>query len=163
MGRGFYLQAKSVQSRYIPKKANHELLLQSQICTYIKMQYPHVIFKSDYGAGLKLTIAQAATQKRLNSSRSFPDLFIYHPITRGDTHYCGLALELKKEGTAIVVSRGPRKGQLVQNEHIREQYMMLRALAKVGYCANFAVGFDDAKKKIDAYFGRIEPENTTIF
>lgn len=68
--------------------------------------------------------------------------------------YCGLALELKKEGTTIVVTRGPRKGQITADEHIQGQARTLSTLKKGGWFATFGVGYDQTIKIIDWYFGQ---------
>lgn len=144
---GYYNSRTS--QRYVPKVIKHEESIQLQVCSYLRLQYPNVIFRSDYASGLMLTINQARTHKRLQSSRSFPDLFIYE-ARRG---FHGLALELKKDGTAVILKIGPRKGKLSSDPHIQEQAEMLQRLANGGYYAEFAVGFDEAVAKIDWYFG----------
>jgi hypothetical protein len=146
--------------RYIPKNRKHEESLQRQVCHYLRLQYPHVIFRSDYASGLRLTIAQATTHKSLQSGRSWPDLFVYLPRKVDGKQYAGLALELKKEGTSIKQKIGPNKGKLVANLHIQEQYYMLEKLNKIGYWADFAIGIDDAIEKIDHYMGK--PENVGL-
>lgn len=130
-----------------------ELDLQAQVADYLRLQYPNVLFHSDFGSGIKLTIGQAIKQKRLNGGRrSWPDMFIAKPQTvtfeDGEKYrYAGLFIELKKDGTKIY----KKNGELVADEHIREQYKMLNQLFEEGYMAEFAVGFDEAKKIIDRY------------
>ena len=52
-----------------------ELELQAQVADYIRLQYPTVIFHSDFGSGIKLTMGQAIKQKRLNGGRrAWPDM-----------------------------------------------------------------------------------------
>lgn len=157
------LRAYQPRMRRIPLNGKHEENLQRQVCQYLRLQYPDVIFRSDYASGLHLTMHQAATHKSLQSSRSWPDLFVYEPRVVKGIQYAGLTLELKRDGTTIVIKRGPEKGKLTANPHIREQYFMLKELKKRGYYANFAVGFDDAKSIIDWYFGRREQENGELF
>jgi hypothetical protein len=115
------------------------------------MQYWDLLWHFDYGSGLKMTMSQAARQKRLNR-KSWPDLFIANPvdIRHGQSRsgaYPGLFLELKREGTRIY----KRDGLLVANEHIKEQAAVLQELRDQGYAADFAVGLDDAIEKIDNY------------
>lgn len=134
--------------------------LQVQVADYIRLQYPDVIFHSDYGSGIKLTMGQAIKQKRQNGGRrAWPDMFIAEPIyeeieawkpIKGYMKYAGLMIELKKDGTKIFT----KKGTLVANEHIREQFDMLEQLRRKGYVAEFACGFDEAKEIIDNYLGR---------
>lgn len=121
-----------------------ELELQAQVADYIRLQYPDVIFHSDFGSGIKLTMGQAIKQKRLNGGRrSWPDMFLAEPKGK----YSGLFIELKKEGVRIF----KKDGKLVSDEHIREQYDMLEQLRRRGYAASFACGFDEAKALIDRY------------
>lgn len=134
-----------------------EIDLQQQVADYIRLQYPSVIFHSDFGSGIKLTMGQAIKQKRLNGGRrSWPDMFIAEQSVRhedvsdhaiGEWNYAGLFIELKREGTRIF----KKDGKLVADEHIREQFDMLHDLRARGYAAEFACGFDEAKKLIDDY------------
>ena len=142
-----------------------ELELQMQVADYLRLQYPDVLFHSDFGSGIKLTMGQAIKQKRLQGGRrSWPDMFIAEPknvkaeckvITDGDVieeaHFLeqkyGLFIELKKEGTRIF----KKDGTLVSDAHICEQFDMLEQLRQRGYMAEFACGFDEAEKIIDEY------------
>ena len=133
-----------------------ELELQAQVADYIRLQYPSVLFHSDFGSGIKLTMGQAIKQKRLNGGRrSWPDMFLAEPDigkTDGSKRafkkiWFGLFIELKREGTRIF----KKDGTLVSDAHIREQYDMLHDLRARGYAAEFACGFDEAKKLIDDY------------
>ena len=102
-----------------------ELELQAQVADYIRLQYPSVLFHSDFGSGIKLTMGQAIKQKRLNGGRrSWPDMFLAEPD--------------------IGKTDGSKRA-------IREQYDMLHDLRARGYAAEFACGFDEAKKLIDDY------------
>lgn len=163
MGSTFQLANPTRKPRYIPKVTKHEESLQKQVCSYLRLQYPNVIFRSDFASGLKLSQYQATQHKRLQSSRSWPDLFIYKPMQHSDKFYCGLALELKKEGTSVILKIGPRKGHLSTDPHIQEQALMLKQLNQLGYYANFAVGFDEAVKIIDWYMKKPQQGNQTIF
>jgi hypothetical protein len=121
-----------------------ELDLQAQVADYLRLQYPDALFHSDFGSGIKLTMGQAVKQKRLNGGRrSWPDMFIAEQVGA----YGGLFIELKREGVKIF----KKDGTLVANEHIREQYDMLEQLRQRSYAAEFACGFDEAKKIIDRY------------
>lgn len=152
-----------------------EAELQAAVAEYIVRQYPDVMFHSDYGSGVKLTPRQAAMQKRQNGGRSkWPDLFIaestvhekgadgkwhfkilcrdfLHQIDHRSDKYgswSGLFLELKKEGTRLKKKNGDWA-----NEHIAAQAEVLEKLHQRGYCAEFAVGFEEAKRIIDEYLG----------
>lgn len=136
-----------------------ESVLQEQVANYLRLQYPDVLFHSDFGSGVRLTMGQAAKQKRQNGGRrAWPDMFIAESrkvtVAVLDTvedqivTKCGLFLELKKEGTRLKKKNGEWA-----NPHIYEQAKVLALLAERGYCAMFAVGFDEAKTIIDNYLG----------
>src|SRR6476469_9418041 len=112
-----------------------EAQLQLQICDYLRLQFPGVIFRSDVAAGIKLTMGQATRHKRLQSSRAYPDLFLAHPI--GSFHGC--YIELKRPGTKLHKA----DGSLYADPHVREQAEMLQALRERGYVAEFAVGLEE--------------------
>jgi len=155
-------QVLEPKKRYIPKVRFTEDQLQRKICTYLKVQYTHVIFRSDLDSGrAKDSHFQRGRMVAMNSSRSFPDLFIYDPRTIKGQHYCCLAIELKSEGTSVIMKIGPRKGRLSLDKHIQEQAAMLKSLIAKGYYANFAVGYDEAIKLIDFYMGK--PQTSEMF
>lgn len=134
-----------------------ESTLQCHVADYLRLQYPHVLFHSDYGSGIKLTPGQAAKQKRQNGGRrAWPDMFIAEPKVDLEymIKYSGLFIELKKAGTRIF----KKNGTLVSNAHICEQFDMLEQLRRRGYKAEFACGFNEAKKIIDEYLGDPETE-----
>lgn len=116
--------------------------LQIQVADYLRLQYPDVLFHSDFGSGIKLTPGQAIKQKRQNGGRrAWPDMFIAKPKKDAfGTEWCGLFIELKTEGTRLT-----KKDGSPATKHIAEQ------LGVAGYYATFACGFDEAKKIIDNY------------
>lgn len=151
--------------------------LQAQVADYLCLQYPDVIFHSDFGSGVKLTPGQAMKQKRQNGGqRAWPDMFIAEPrhyfyqtavnggAIEADGYHYGLFLELKKEGEKL--HPGPRAkkrfkskdGKEYKNEHLMEQADVLCNLRQRGYCAEFAIGFDEAKRIIDRYLGDYDGE-----
>lgn len=117
--------------------------LQLQICQYIKIQYPEVIFRSDFAAGIKMTIGQAVRNKKMQSSRGYPDLVINEP-KKG---YNGLFLEVKNGKDKLY----NKNGTIKKDAHIAEQAALLNELRGKGYCATFVVSFMDAKEVIDQY------------
>ena len=130
-----------------------------QIADYLRYQHPQVIYRFDLAADLKLTMGQASKHKRLQRYRGYPDLFIAEvresplmdahdeEIYDSQRFYHGLFIELKRQGTRIF----KKNGTLVADAHIREQFDMLEELRQRGYAAEFACGFDEAKKLIDDY------------
>lgn len=150
--------------------------LQIQVADYLRLQYPDVLFHSDFGSGVKLTPGQAVKQKRQNGGRrAWPDMVIAegkalpraefdrwkipHKVIAAWMYCGGLYLEIKKEGEALYP--GPRAknhfkskdGKEYKTEHLMEQADCLYDLRQRGYCAEFAIGFDEAKKIIDEYLG----------
>ena len=123
--------------------------LQVMVADYLKLQYPDVLFHSDFGSGVKLTVGQAMKQKRQNGGRrAWPDMFIAEPMDVAGRIYNGLFIELKKGGTRLKKKNGEWA-----SEHITEQADVLERLEFRGYKALFAVGFDEAKEIIDKYLG----------
>lgn len=152
--------------------------LQEAVAEYLVRKYPDVMFHSDFGSGVKLTPGQAKRQKRQNGGRSkWPDLeiaevriiipknsveaikysknhWVSFPYIKGQVKLpamivmAGLYIELKKEGTRLKKKNGDWA-----TEHIAEQAEVLAKLRQRGYCAEFAVGFEEAKIIIDEYLG----------
>lgn len=150
--------APKAKQRYIPKITKHEEQIQKMVAIYIKRQFPYIkYFLSDYAAGLHLTQNQARIRSSMNGDRGWSDMFIPYP-SRG---FNGLFIELKKDGTAIYCSRGPRKGKLVADEQIQLEAAFINDMISNGYFARFAVGFDSAQKILDWYFEK--PQTKEIF
>lgn len=129
-----------------------EAQLQANVAMYLRMQYPDVMFKSDFGSGVKLSPYQARMQKlQSGGRRGWPDLFIAEPMPRcvdggWKDEWHGLFIELKREGTRL-----KKKDGSWASEHIAEQYDVLDRLQFRGYRAEFAVGFEEAVNLIDEY------------
>ena len=119
--------------------------LQVQVAYYLRLQYPNVIFHSDYGSGVRLTRYQANVQRKQNGGRrAYPDMFIAKMMNGKG----GLFIELKKEGTKL-----KKKDGTWLTSHLAEQAEMLEKLKMEGYEAYFGVGFDKTKEIIDSYLG----------
>lgn len=130
----------------------NEAELQKQVAIYIRMQYPDVIFHSDFGSGVKLTPWQARMQKMQNGGRrAWPDMMIAEPIG----NYHGLFIELKREGARLKKQNGEWA-----SSHIAEQNIMLNELSNKGYKAEFAIGFEQALDLIDDYLGGKHARNS---
>lgn len=114
---------------------------QDQFCAYLKLKYPHLLFRVDQG-GSKLTIGQAMRFKRQQKSRGWPDIFLAE--ARGG--FFGLFIEGKTEDTLIYKKDGD-----FSTEHLREQHERLWELEKAGYAAYFGKGFDGCRRLVDEY------------
>lgn len=126
-----------------------EETLHLKVCDYLRKNYPDVLFRTDFSSGMKMTPGQAAKHKKFQKSRAWPDLFIAKPEI-----FAGLFLELKAEGTKLY----KKNGEMVANKHYREQAEMLEELRKLGYYAEFAVGYDEAIRIITNYLGEPKPK-----
>lgn len=121
------------------------------------------MFHSDYSAGLGLSMNQATINRSLQFGPGLPDIYIFkrgRPNKEG-IPYVGMALELKKDGTTIILKNGQNKGRLTSNPHVRQQAHMLKNLIDEGWYANFGVGYADCVRLIRWYFG--EPQNMSLF
>ena len=123
-------------------KQQPEFQLQKQVCQYLNVQFPEVLFLSDTIASLYLTVPQKVRNKSIQKNGFHcPDLIIFKPNSK----YKGLFIELK------VKSPYKKDGTLRKDEHLENQQRTIFELQKLGYFAVFAVGFDEAKKIIDEY------------
>lgn len=131
-----------------PKKRNakEEENMQIQVASYLRAQYPKVIFRSDVASGIRLTMGQAIKAKKMQSGRGYPDIFISEPA--GPYH--GMYLELKKSREGVFL----KDGTLSKNAHIQEQAAMLKELETKGYYAAFCCGIVDAIYQINCYLNQ---------
>lgn len=139
-----------------------EETLHLRVCDYLRKNYPDVLFRTDFSSGMKMTPGQAAKHKKFQKSRAWPDLFIAESgvvkFKEGNLivnlRKNGMFLELKADGTKLY----KKNGEMVANKHYREQAEMLEKLRKLGYCAEFAVGYDEAIRIITNYLGEPKPK-----
>jgi len=112
------------------------------LASYIRMQYPKVIFTSD-SSGIRLPIGNAKKMLALKSHNRIPDMIIMKPM--GGYH--GLILELKRTGE----SPFRKDGKLKAGEHLKGQQDTILQLLDEGYLAMFGVGFQHAHRIVDKY------------
>lgn len=152
---------------YHTKRAEEQL--QIKVSNYIKSTYPQAILVGDFAAGLNLKDSDRIKMMAMRSEDGQPDISIDYP-SRG---YHGLRLELKAEGVVVKKKDGrlrkapytrkyKKNGKIYikKGDHLQEQAATLRKYIGLGYYANFAIGFLEAKKIIDWYF---KNEQTTLF
>jgi hypothetical protein len=142
-------------------KPPKESSIHKQVANYLKLQYPNIIFRTDFSAGARMSIGQASIHSGLQSDKSYPDLFIAKPCNG----YHGLYLELKRDVSEIFKKDMTLKRKMIpiykrlkgvllrvgEYDHIGEQAKMIQRLNELGYHALFACGFEHAKKAIDEY------------
>lgn len=123
-------------------KQQLEYNLQKQICQYLRLQYPNILFFSDTVAQVRLTMPQAVRNKAIQKEGfKMPDLVILEP--KGN--YAGLLIELKKESPLL------KNGKLSSDKHIQGQFKSINDLKSKGYFACFGWDFDGIKTIIDEY------------
>lgn len=120
---------------------NEEYIVYKNIAQYMGLQYPKVLYHFDQ-AGLNLSKAQAGMMKAIQCDRGFPDFQVFV----ANECYNGLFIEVKKDGVKLT----KKSGDWV-NEHVAEQAEMIEKLIKLGYHAQFCIGFDECKECIDWY------------
>ena len=123
-------------SHYTP-----EYNLYRQIAYYMKLQYPHVLYRFDM-AGLNLSKAQAGQNKAIQHGKGYPDL----TVLEKRNGFGALFIEIKPEGTKLYKRNGEPA-----TPHIAEQLNYLLELRKRGYCIAFGVGFQNIQNIIDKY------------
>ena len=123
-------------------KQQPEYNLQKQVCQYLNLQYPKVLYLSDTIASVKLTKPQANRNKSIQKDDfKTPDLLIFYP----NKYFHGLFIELKVE------SPFKKDGTLYKNEHIEAQAKTINELKELDYYACFRWTFEDCKSTIDFY------------
>ena len=129
------------------KKQQPEYELQKAICQFLRVKYPNVLFKSDTGAGVKLTMPQAVRNKAIQKDGfKCPDLMIFEPKRNLNFFdFCGLFLELKAE------SPYNKNGTLKQDMHIQAQWQSILELRSRGYWADFIWSLDQAIEIFEDY------------
>ena len=115
-----------------------------QVCRYLDLQYPKVIYTSD-SSGVRVSIGMAKALKAIRcKGYKIPDLIIMHP----NKLYHGLIIEIKKDLSKILT----KSGTFRNDQHVQDQLKSLEELKRLGYAAIFGCGFDHCKSVIDEYF-----------
>ena len=123
-------------------KNQPEFELQKQVCRWLCVQYPKILFLSDTIASVKLTIPQQR-RNSLIQKKGFKatDLALFIPNQK----YHGLFIELK------VKSPFKLNGELYKDEHLEGQYITIQKLRDKGYYACFSWSFEMTTKIINDY------------
>lgn len=146
------------------QRYNSEANVHQAAVNQTRLRYPNVLLRTDYAAGLKLTMGQAKKHKAMQGGmRSWPDLQIAEPVGQ----YHGLFTELKKDGVKLIRDKDAAKilkGDYKLRKkgdwwdlHTEEQAETLAKLRAKGYAATFCVGIDDYIATLETYMhgGRI--------
>ena len=114
-----------------------------QLATWLQTHHKNIIYRFDLAADMKMTIGQAAKNKRLNKLPKYPDFFMAEPTAK----YSGLFIELKKAKSEVFKQDGNYK----KSNHVHGQRIILEILEHKGYLAVFAFSLEDAKEIITNY------------
>lgn len=141
----------------MPTVKTKEGSVHKQVVEFIKLQYPAIIFHTDFAAGCKMTMGQAIKNAGLQSGKSWPDLFIPEPVG----NYHGLFIEIKKDKSELFYKDGEtikpkwvikKTGSVITKyDHHAEQVHMQNKLKAKGYAACFGCGFDECVRIIKHY------------
>ena len=119
-----------------------EYTLQKEVCKWLNLQHPDLLWMTDTIASVKLTMGQAVRNKAVQKPGfKCPDMIIFEP--RGN--YSGLFIELKSESPYL------RNGNLSSNEHIQGQAATMEKLRAKGYACHFAWTLEQVKQIVTDY------------
>jgi hypothetical protein len=119
-----------------------ETRIQIALATWVKLQYPTIIFTSE-SSGIRVPMGLAMQMKKQRSNHTLPDFMMFMP--KGQYH--GLFLELKKDRSALY----KKNGDFRITQHIIEQNNTITLLNHYGYFARFACGLDQAMEYVNWY------------
>ena len=111
------------------------------ICEYLRLQYPELLFTSDAG-GLRISMGVIMEVKRKSCNYKIPDLLIF----QRNSQYNGCFIEIKRSEGDLYLKSGKLK-----NDHVKAQEECLIMLREQGYFAEFGVGYNDTIQKIERY------------
>jgi hypothetical protein len=111
------------------------------ICEYLRMQYPEVLFTSD-ASGLRVSMGVIMEVKRKSCNYKIPDLLILHR----NSQYNGCFIEIKRSASDLYLKSGKLK-----NDHVKSQEQCLFMLREQGFYAEFGIGYNDTIEKIEKY------------
>ncbi len=114
-----------------------EDLLVKRVVTYLRGEYPSIIYNINLAADMRVSIGVARKNKALLGkwSKGHPDMIIY----KTNKKYCGLFIELKATKT------------VPNSDHTRRQEAFMAILRLQGYRATFCCGYEECVKEIDWY------------
>lgn len=111
------------------------------ICEYLRLQYPELLFTSDAG-GLRVSMGVIMEVKRKSCNYKIPDLLIF----QRNSQYNGCFIEIKRSKDDLYLKSGKLK-----NDHVKAQEQCLFMLREQGYYAEFGVGYNDTIQQIETY------------
>ena len=118
---------------------------QQSLILRIKKEYPDLLILGDI-AGAKLSKRAAQQAYDCRTGKGMPDIYIFHQVG----YYDGLAIELKKSNTKVLL----KNGSISKKEHIENQHCMLTRFKYAGWLTGFCVGELDAYETIKSYLNQ---------
>lgn len=123
-------------------KNQPEYNLQKQVCRWLSIQHPKVLFMTDTIASVRLTVPQQVRNKAVQKQGFHcPDLIVFEK--KGSTG--ALFIELKSE------SPFKKDGALKKDSHLEEQARTMMELKRKGYETHFAWTFEMVVKIVEEY------------
>jgi len=110
---------------------NKEALVQTSLCTYIKLQYPSLRYCASLG-GIRTSMKQAILAKKTGYVKGFPDM----QILKTNSQYAGLFIEVKADKKCYA------------SKHQKE---WIEDLNNEGYYAIVCKGLDDCIETLEWY------------
>ena len=127
-----------------PRIFDDEYQLQRAVCLEMDYLYPGLVYRSSmdgYYQGRK----QRARNKAVQYMRGWPDWSLWEPRAP----LVGLQLELKLDRREVFnVGKGLKSSS---SRRVIEQSAVIFWLRKLGWMADFSIGFDDAMTRIQFY------------
>lgn len=120
-----------------------ERILQKKICEHLKTYYPDVYFFSD-PSGIKLSPNILKLLKATRSAHSQLDICIMEP----NEEFKGLFIEVKAS------TPYKQNGELFADEHLQDQYSVMKKLRDKGYQCVFCWELKQAIIIFEIYFGK---------
>ena len=127
-------------------KSKQEEIIHTQICDFLNLQYPNVIFTSD-ASGVFVGKYRAIIMSKQRSKHKIPDLLIFEPKGK----YKGLFIEIKRNESEVFLKD---RITMKKSDHIKEQYKTLQLLDEKGYFATFGFGFLHTVEVIKKYMNQ---------
>jgi hypothetical protein len=126
-------------------KDQPEYFLQKSCISWLRSQYPNVLFFSDTVAFTKLSYSQQQRNKAIQCANfSMPDIIIFAPNKHG-AHSLFIELKAKTPFRVDGIT-------LLKNEHIEAQAKTIRTLNKLGFEAHFCWSFEQFKSIVNNFF-----------
>lgn len=131
-------------------RGNAENDIYRLVAQHLNLFYRSTPFHFDLSGVNNTSRYSRGLYKTINGEPGYPDLFIASPSHHDfspEKMYYGLFIEIKSLDVRIKT----KTGELVKDDHIRDQAEWLARLNNAGYYAAFCTGYESTKELIDRY------------